>query len=1005
MKSLKNILGKPAPESYPWAIWNWNGIITPEKINVQFKGFVDALFGGIIIRPSVDMSPGFLSDEFLTYIEQVVALAKEHSLQLRIYEDLTLKKSTLFAASISQSVKLRAQRLVLEQSITPSEQDDVTLYINNPETAIVLAVRVNDHQINIADTKQLIIKPDKNCIAWKAQAGEWRLIVLRKQFVYDTGNNYLPNLLNSKTVSTFTQQVFDPLKLLLEASGVVFNGFVTSIPSINPSDNGIPWDDDLIATYKTAFKKDLIKLLPAFFFENCTQSQKVRQQFYTFVFNTVNNNFIVPLEAWLKKNHLSTWILFSDLSKRIVSNELDGEMISSDCVSPICGLDSNKDIAENQEALRLFANRRVLERKGECVSIIGHNQANTSSMLQHFKRNVDMVTAIAPSTIVFDGFYVNQEYNASLYSSINIFTYSPEWRFIGDLCQYTARINELVKNVAWTKQALVLSPLTDMLSDYFPNNNSYSRKGYDLFSKTIAMLDRLSISYDVVSDDYLTSREISENGGISIAHLSRSGTCNAIIIPFAPLISKATLSFIEKAVQKNVHVFFIDEVPKGTVEDGITPSITTRIMKLLDPKKNHVSIVKSDSPDSGLAEIETPFFTIANSHRDSDILVSYGKSENFGIYLMHNTSDVKDQVLHVTMPDYKHISVADIEKGEIFELENIERKDGAAHLDICFMPSETFILFGSSVKITNTGFEKFAKTGVNPFTLYHRCYRIILKPQWNFTTPSLNSLPLGSWSMRMGLNRDSGVFSHFYESNIQIRNSLSTCYLALNDTLLFNPDKWSDDLGIEILVNGIKIDKQLNNTLPGGDKGTDPQRSDFGIPDIELNQIFRGHNSIFNIASLLVNGGNRISIRTTSRNPLPQSMHLPPQLLGDFTTIKDKSGLILDKIPTIAGYGSWTRYGYPFLSGKGIYSQTFEVPNEYEKIILRFLQVSGSLQVRINGKNLGIINWHPFELDITKHCISKRNEIDICVVNSADNVIRMSSQASGLIGEVFLDVY
>ncbi len=356
MKSLKNVLGKPAPESYPWAIWNWNGIITPEKINAQFKGFVDALFGGIIIRPSVDMSPGFLSDEFLTYIEQVVALAKEHSLQFRIYEDLTLKKSTLFAASISQSVKLRAQRLVLEQSITPSEQDDLTLHVDNPETAIVLAVKVNDHQINIADTKQLTIRSDKNSILWKAQAGEWRLIVLRKQFVYDTGNNYLPNLLNSKTVSTFTQQVLDPLKLLLEASGVVFNGFVTSIPSINPSDNGIPWDDDLVAAYKTAFKKDLIKLLPAFFFENCTQSQKVRQQFYTFVFDTVNNNFIVPLEAWLKKNHLSTWILFGDLSKRIVSNELDGEMISSGCASPICGLDSNKDIAENQEALRLFAN-------------------------------------------------------------------------------------------------------------------------------------------------------------------------------------------------------------------------------------------------------------------------------------------------------------------------------------------------------------------------------------------------------------------------------------------------------------------------------------------------------------------------------------------------------------------------------------------------------------------------------------------------------------------------
>jgi hypothetical protein len=1005
LKSLKNVLGKPAPESYPWAIWNWNGTITPEKIATQFKGFVDALFSGIIIRPSSDMSPGYLSDEFLAFIEHVVALAKEHSLQLRIYDDLTLKKSTLFAASINQSVKLRAQRLVLEQSITPSEHDDLTLNIENPETAIVLAVKVSDHQINIADTKQLTVKPDKNNIVWKAQAGEWRLIILRKQFVYDSGSNFLPNLLNGKTVSIFSQLVLDPLKTLLEASGAVFSGFVTSIPSINPSDNGIPWDDDLIASYKTLFKKDLIKLLPAFFFENCTQSQKIRQQFYTFIFDSVNNNFIAPLEAWLKKNHLSTWILFSDLSKRIVSNELDGEMISTGCASQICGLDSNKNITENQEALRLFANSRTLERKGEYVSIIGHNQTNTSSMLQHFKRDVDLVTTITPCTIAFDGFFVNPEYQASLCSSVNTFTYSPEWRFMRDLCKYTAHVKELVKNVAWTKQALVLSPLTEMLSDYFPNNNAYSRKGYELFSKTIAMLDRLSISYDCVSDNYLASCEIGENGGIISTHSSGIQTCNAIIIPFAPLISKAILSFIEKAVQKNVNVFFIDEVPKGTIEDGIAPAITGRIMKLLDPKKNHVSIVKSDSPDSSLGEIETSFFTIANSHRDSDILVSFGKSENFDIYMMHNTSEDKDQVIHVTMPDYKHFSIADMESGEIFELENIERDSGTAFFDICFMPAETFIILGSSAKIANAVFEKFTKTGVNPFTLFHRCYRIIFKAQWNFTTPSLNSLPLGNWSMRMGLSRDSGIFSHFYESNFHIKTQLSTCFLALNDNQLFNPDTLTYDPGIEILINGIKIDKHLCCSLPPADNGTEPQRSDFGIPDIDLNQIFSRHATVYNIASLLVNGGNRISIRTTSRNPSPQSMYLPPQLLGDFTIIKDKSGLILDKTPIVAGYGSWTRYGFPFLCGKGVYSQTFEVPNEYEKIILRFLQVSGSLQVRINGKNLGVINWHPFELDITAHCIPKRNEIEICVVNSADNVLRMSSQASGLIGEVFLDVY
>jgi len=134
-------------------------------------------------------------------------------------------------------------------------------------------------------------------------------------------------------------------------------------------------------------------------------------------------------------------------------------------------------------------------------------------------------------------------------------------------------------------------------------------------------------------------------------------------------------------------------------------------------------------------------------------------------------------------------------------------------------------------------------------------------------------------------------------------------------------------------------------------------------------------------------------------------MYLPPFLLGDFAIVKDKTGIVLDNTTCIAGYGSWTKYGYPYLSGKGVYSQIFEVPNEYEKIILRFSQVSGSLQIRLNENDLGIFNWHPFEIDITKFCQQKQNAIEISVLNGIDNLIRMNGHASGLIGEVFLDVY
>jgi hypothetical protein len=127
--------------------------------------------------------------------------------------------------------------------------------------------------------------------------------------------------------------------------------------------------------------------------------------------------------------------------------------------------------------------------------------------------------------------------------------------------------------------------------------------------------------------------------------------------------------------------------------------------------------------------------------------------------------------------------------------------------------------------------------------------------------------------------------------------------------------------------------------------------------------------------------------------------------MGNFSIAKGPHGWALDNRPAIVGHDSWTKYGYPFLSGRAAYSQTFEVPNEYEKLILRFSQVSGTVYVKVNDADIGALHWHPMELDITSYCTSQRNLLTVEVVNTVDNVLRLNGRPSGLTGEVFIDVY
>ena len=137
----------------------------------------------------------------------------------------------------------------------------------------------------------------------------------------------------------------------------------------------------------------------------------------------------------------------------------------------------------------------------------------------------------------------------------------------------------------------------------------------------------------------------------------------------------------------------------------------------------------------------------------------------------------------------------------------------------------------------------------------------------------------------------------------------------------------------------------------------------------------------------------------------PGNIHYPPLVFGNFILVKGQNGWAIDKLEEVPVPDSWVRYGFPYLCGRGIYRQSFEIPNDYERLMLRFAEVSGTVDVTLNGKNLGVYSWQPAELDITAICEPKRNELAIGVTNSIDTILRMNGRPSGLIGEVYLDVY
>ena len=159
------------------------------------------------------------------------------------------------------------------------------------------------------------------------------------------------------------------------------------------------------------------------------------------------------------------------------------------------------------------------------------------------------------------------------------------------------------------------------------------------------------------------------------------------------------------------------------------------------------------------------------------------------------------------------------------------------------------------------------------------------------------------------------------------------------------------------------------------------------------------------ITNMVHKGFNRISIRSLESYYSPQFVNYPPYIAGDFALKRGGRGWILCNENTVQEYASWTDGGYPYYSGSGTYSQTFERPDAFKRLVIKFKKVEEIAIVTINGQLVATFPYEPMEVDVTHLTLQGKNEISIQVLNTIDNVTKLNSRPSGLLGEVFLDVY
>jgi hypothetical protein len=935
------------------------------------------------------MNPEYMSEEFLNTCQNLFEIAKKAGVGVRFADDFSLPFNNFYQSIALQNSSLRAKQLILESVELIPEKTDYSKTISNSGQYLIFTGKINNDKLLPATVKQ-ITNIQNNTVHFKSAEGNWQIMFFKIAFITEPEGNFIPNVFSSEAAQAYCTEILDKLWVKFSKFAPnTFEGIVTEIPAYLPADNAIPWDDDLPVKFKSRYRKDLFKLLPTLFFEVDDISSSARVEFYNFIGQMMYERFAGTIESWVKKHRVSQWVLTPERSLLGQANSLNDCLAFASGSLAFSGVQAQDGTGEGYQIVKATADFNALQFRRGTVAVAGRSRSGTGASLQTIKTEVDLNAMNGPARILIDGCFFNLDHRNNVRTPFNPFWYSPCWNYMNSLTSYSSRISELVNGVQFSRPAAIVMPTSSLLVDYIPGNSENLKRGLSAIQKTIDELQRQNIAYDIISEDFFVSCLVRTNGEFGTANRIRKGNYQVAIIPYARLIKRTVLSQIEKLVAQKGKVIFTGEAPIGTIEDGASSFMATRIAKLLSSHKELTQVIPAKEMGPFLKHIDPAAKVSVAGKRCPEIYTASGSGQGYDIHILHNTADKRDFFANVSVPAAQHIYIADCQNGELTEIKNVTRVENLSCVELSFSPRATYVLITSSVASAPSKSQGISKTALTP-----RNYRVVLKDQWLFVPDSLNVLPLANWNNRIGLSRESGGYSHYSEAYLEAKEIPEICILSICGSLV--PHSCDNTTGktMEVSVNGTIVDPVKDET---NSEGVAPLASIIS---------FCGRKTPkYDIKNLLTKGFNRISIRTVNLTGDPRVLAYPPFIAGTFSISKGARGWTIDKTVCTAGNDSWTKYGFPYMSGSGVYKQDFELPSDYKRIMLRFSMTSGPITIFMNQKELGTFAWHPMEIDITEACEQRRNTLEVRVLNTMDNLLRMNGRPSGLTGEVYLDVY
>ncbi|MCL5409119.1 MAG: hypothetical protein M1135_03800 [Candidatus Omnitrophica bacterium] len=978
--------------------WAWNGKLDPKELRRQIRLMNKMGLGGFFMHSRVGLDTPYLSEEWFECINACADEAKKLGMYAYLYDE-DRWPSGAAGGLVTKNPKYRMKHIVMKifKDVKNIKWD------KNILAAFVAKLNLDKYsayevQKMPSGKKIKSISPDETILIFYLET--------TKLNDWYNGYTYLDTI-NPEAVKEFINVTHNAYK---KNSGKYFGSVIPGIFTDEPNYGGhfyhsvwppqpemniaITWTDNLSKIFYKRYGYDIIEHLPEIYFDIEGQEiSKARYHYYDCITHLFVTAFAKQIGDWCEKNNImfTGHILAEDtLSSQtsVVGNCLRFyEHMQAPGMDLLTEYWRIFNVAKQVSSVaRQFGRKWRLTETYGCTGwdfpLAGHKALGD----WQFALGINLrCPHLSYYTMLGEA---KRDYPAS------IFYQSTWWQQYPVIEDYFGRINSVMTKGEEIRDLLVIHPIESMwtifhMGKWLEDKNQWEKnprvKQYDeMFVNICDNLLSHHIDFDY-GDEEMISRiaKITQKDGIPILKIGKA-EYKSVLVPSLITIRKTTLKILDKFSKAGGQVVFVEPIAeyvdvvksqeaKEFASNCESVSSFEEAIGKIESKTRRISI-----SDKQGKEIK-PVLYLLREDKEAFYLFVCNTSMEWNKDIMNERIMVKDRILSFSdvvikgFPGWSLPAIeVDLKTGQLYNAD-CEKTDTGYQIKTEFGPIESrlFIIPRQSNSISFLGIKKKDK--------FQEIDRInINNENWNILLSEPNVYVLDKPSYKIG-EKDWQPEKEILRVDTDIRQYLGISPRGGTMVQPWARKKNKNPKTVNVFLKySIFIEK-----IPSGEISFAIERpelfsisiNDHKIPnDMESGWwVDKSLKTLRIDPSILKTGRNEI-ILETSYNENHSGFEIA-YILGNFgTKIKDNQIVITEPVNSLK-IGDWTEQGLLFYSGSVDYTCLIKPEiKDNQHIIVNIPEYRGSaIRILIDGKEIQIIGWPPYQTDITDYIKGKES--------------------------------